>query len=55
MIDNKYSLCKHIVVLTYIFFTYIKKSGIPLKTGKENINKKCHSHVTNALKGIGQA
>ena len=28
---------------------------VAIKTSKATLNKKCHSHVTNAPKGIGQA
>ena len=33
-----------------------QKVGVPLeKSGSPTPNKKCHKHVTNALKGIGLA
>ena len=37
MKDNKYYLFKNIVVLTYIFLTYVKKVVYLSKAGKENI------------------
>ena len=37
MKDNQYYLCKNFVVLTYFFFTYIKKVVYLSKAGKENI------------------
>ena len=57
MYENKILLCKNVykVPRATKMIRLVKEFMVKEKMWKNNKNKKCHKHVTNAPKGIGLA